>query len=97
MIYFGGLDVLGGRMTTGELLQFVTYTQLFIYVPKLMTNMPRELMNLISSMERINDVLTQEPFIEDVQKADSPLMWKEKSGLSMPRLVTNRISGFWKI
>ena len=25
-------------------------------------------MNLISSMERINDILTQEPFIEDVQE-----------------------------
>ena len=68
VIYFGGLDVLGGRMTTGELLQFVTYTQLLYMYLNWMTNMPRELMNLISSMERINDVLTQEPFIEDVQK-----------------------------
>lgn len=68
VIYFGGLDVLGGRMTTGELLQFVTYTQLLYMYLNWMTNMPRELMNLISSMERINDVLTQEPFVEDVQK-----------------------------
>ena len=27
--------------------------------------MPRDLMNLISSIERINDILAQDPFIED--------------------------------
>lgn len=68
VIYFGGLDVFKGVMTTGELLQFVTYTQLLYMYLNWMTSMPRELMSLISSMERINDVLAQEPFIEDVEK-----------------------------
>ncbi len=68
VIYFGGMDVLGGEMTTGELLQFVTYTQLLYMYLNWMTNMPRELMNLISSIERINDVMAQEPFIEDVEQ-----------------------------
>lgn len=67
VIYFGGLDVFGGRMTTGELLQFVTYTQLLYMYLNWMTSMPRDLMNLISSIERINDVMAQEPFIEDVE------------------------------
>lgn len=67
VIYFGGLDVFKGSMTTGELLQFVTYTQLLYMYLNWMTSMPRELMGLISSMERINDVLAQEPFIEDVE------------------------------
>lgn len=68
VIYFGGVDVLGGEMTTGELLQFITYTQLLYMYLNWMTLMPRELMNLISSIERINDVMAQEPFIEDVKK-----------------------------
>lgn len=68
VIYFGGMDVLGGEMTTGELLQFITYTQLLYMYLNWMTSMPRELMNLISSIERINDVMAQEPFIEDVEK-----------------------------
>lgn len=68
VIYFGGMDVLGGDMTTGELLQFVTYTQLLYMYLNWMTSMPRDLMNLISSIERINDVMAQEPFIEDVDK-----------------------------
>lgn len=67
VVYFGGIDVLGGEMTTGELLQFITYTQLLYQYLNWMTNMPRELMNLISSFERINDVMAQEPFIEDVE------------------------------
>lgn len=70
VIYIGGLDVFGGTMTTGELLQFITYTQLLYMYLNWMTNMPRELINLISSLERINDVMAQEPFIEDV---DNPV------------------------
>lgn len=67
VVYFGGLDVLGGQMTTGELLQFLTYTQLLYQYLNWMTSMPRDLMNLISSIERINDILAQDPFIEDVE------------------------------
>ncbi len=67
VVYFGGIDVLDGEMTTGELLQFVTYTQLLYQYLNWMTNMPRQLINLISGIERINDVLAQEAFIEDVE------------------------------
>ncbi len=67
VVYLGGHDVLQGEMTTGELLQFITYTQLLYTYLNWMTSMPRDLMNLISSIERINDVMSQEPFIEDVE------------------------------
>lgn len=70
VIYFGGMDVLGGTMTAGELLQFITYTQLLYQYLNWMTNMPRQLMNLVSSIERINDVLAQEAFVED---SDNPV------------------------
>lgn len=66
VVFFGGMDVLNGVMTTGELLQFVTYTQLLYQYLNWMTSMPRDLMNLISSVERVNDIMAQEPFIEDV-------------------------------
>lgn len=67
VVYFGGMDVLNGEMSTGELLQFITYTQLLYQYLNWMTSMPRDLMNLISSIERINDILAQEPFIEDTE------------------------------
>lgn len=67
VVYFGGMDVFGGTMTTGELLQFVTYTQLLYMYLNWMTMMPRELMNLISSIERINDVMGQEVYVEETE------------------------------
>lgn len=67
VIYIGGVDIFAGKMTTGELLQFITYTQLLYQYLNWMTHMPREIMNLIGSMERINDIMAQEPFIEDVE------------------------------
>ncbi len=67
VVYFGGMDVLHGEMSVGQLLQFVTYTQLLYQYLNWITTMPRSLMDLISSIERINDVMAQEPFIEDVE------------------------------
>lgn len=67
VVYFGGNDVLNGEMSVGQLLQFVTYTQLLYQYLNWITTMPRSLMDLISSIERINDVMAQEPFIEDVE------------------------------
>lgn len=67
--FFGGRAALAGEMTPGELLQFVTYAgMLYGYVGQL-TNLPRHLMNLITSMERISDIMNQEPAIRDHEKA----------------------------
>lgn len=41
VIYFGGMDVLGGTMTAGELLQFITYTQLLYQYLNWMTKIGR--------------------------------------------------------
>lgn len=63
--FFGGRAALTGEMTPGELLQFVTYAgMLYGYVGQL-SNLPRHLMNLITSMERISDIMNQEPAIRD--------------------------------
>lgn len=67
VIYFGGIDILNGEMTTGELLQFITYTQLLYQYLNWMTHMPRSIMDLISSFERISDIMDQEPFIADIE------------------------------
>ncbi len=67
--FFGGRSALTGAMTPGELLQFVTYAgMLYGYVGQL-SNLPRHLMNLITSMERISDIMNQEPAIQDHEKA----------------------------
>lgn len=64
-IYFGGLDVLEGNMTVGTLTQFVTYTG-YLYGPLgWMTHLPRSIMQMITSLNRIYDVLDEEPAIKD--------------------------------
>lgn len=67
--YFGGVNVLNGRKTPGELLQFINYTSMLYMYLNWLTNLPRQLMNLVNSVERINDVMSQEPRILDREKA----------------------------
>lgn len=68
-IYFGGLDVLEGDMTAGTLMQFVTYTG-YLYGPLgWMTHLPRSIMQMITSLNRIYDVLDEEPAIIDKEFA----------------------------
>ena len=60
VVYFGGLDVFAGKMSAGELYQFITYTTLLFQYINWMSWLPRELTVLTSSIERINDILNQE-------------------------------------
>lgn len=65
VITVGGFDILGEKLEPGELFQFITYTQLLYQYISWMSYMPRDIMNLVSSMERINDVLDQEIYVEE--------------------------------
>ena len=70
-IYFGGVEVLQGEngMTAGTLMQFVTYTG-YLYGPLgWMTHLPRSVMQMITSLNRIYDVLDEEPAIKDGTQA----------------------------
>ncbi len=69
IIFFGGSDVLNGTKTPGELLQFINYTSMLYMYLNWLTNLPRQLMNLVNSVERINDVMSQEPRIVDRAQA----------------------------
>lgn len=68
-VYFGGIDVLEGDMTLGELVQFITYCGYLFGPLDWMTHLPRMVMQMITSLNRIYDVLDEEPAIAD--KEDS--------------------------
>ncbi|MGN1084639.1 MAG: ABC transporter transmembrane domain-containing protein, partial [Lachnospiraceae bacterium] len=72
VIFSGGREVLGETMTIGELMQFVNYTSLLYTYLGWLNNMPKQLMDLVTSTERINDVLAQEPQIQNNGKACKP-------------------------
>ena len=68
-VYFGGMDVLDGRMTMGELVQYITYCGYLFGPLGWMTHLPRAVMQMITSLNRIYDVLDEEPRLAD--KEDS--------------------------
>lgn len=72
VIFSGGREVLGETMTIGELMQFVNYTSLLYTYLGWLNNLPKQLMDLVTSTERINDVLSQEPQIQNTEKACRP-------------------------
>lgn len=67
--YFGGKGVLLGLKSRGELIQFISYSGLLYQYVNWLTNLPRQLMNLITSLERIGDVMEQEPAIFNTEKS----------------------------
>lgn len=67
--FYGGRGVLLGSMTPGELLQFVNYTSLLYTYVNWISGMPRAFMNLVTSLERIGDVLNKEPSIVNLPDA----------------------------
>ena len=67
-IYFGGIDVLEGRMSLGTLLQFGTYCGYLLGPLGWMTHLPRMVMQAITSLNRIYDVLDEEPRIADKEQ-----------------------------
>ena len=69
--YFGGLKVLSNEMTNGELLQFITYTTTLYGPLGMITNLPRQLMQVLTSLERIYDILDEEPDIKNSENAET--------------------------
>ena len=70
VVYFGGYDVFTGKMTAGELYQFIAYTLLLFQYINWLGRLPREVSRLTSSLERIYDVLAQDVTEEDENVRD---------------------------
>lgn len=59
--YFAGLNVLEGRMTPGVLNQFIAYAGILYGPLGQLTNLPRQFAEMLTSLDRIYDVLDEEP------------------------------------
>ncbi|MBP5607196.1 MAG: ABC transporter ATP-binding protein, partial [Lachnospiraceae bacterium] len=68
VVLFGGMDVLGDRMSPGELYQFVTYTSLLFQYISWMNRLPLQLAQLAACLDRINDILGQDVEAQDENK-----------------------------
>ena len=63
--YFGGLDVLQGKMTVGTLQQFIAYATMFYGPMRWMAHLPRMIMRMLNSLDRMYEILDEEPDISD--------------------------------
>ncbi len=63
--YFGGSFVIKETMTEGELMQFISYTGLLYGPLRWMTNLPKSILQMVTSLERVYDVLDEIPEIDD--------------------------------
>ncbi len=63
--YFGGSFVIKGTMSEGELMQFISYTGLLYGPLRWMTNLPKSILQMVTSLERVYDVLDEIPEIDD--------------------------------
>ncbi len=67
--FFGGIDVLAGKMTTGTLVQFTSLASM-LYTPlRWMANLPRMVMRMLNSIDRIYSVMDEVPEIKNSDAA----------------------------
>lgn len=71
IVYLGGIEVLGGSMTPGELMQFVSYAGMLLGPLSWMSFLPRRLISMTTSLERIYDILDEKPEITADENAVS--------------------------
>ena len=64
-VFFGGIDVLDGGMSVGELVQYITYCGYLFGPLGWMTHLPRAMMQMLTSLNRIYDVLDETPSLKD--------------------------------
>ena len=69
VLYFGGKSVLTGGMSIGELTQFAAYAAMLYGPLGWLTRLPRMLMRLTTSLERIYDILDEEPEVAEHAEA----------------------------
>ena len=67
--YLGGREVLGGEMSVGELTQFISYAGILYGPLQWMTFLPRQITMLLTSLERIYDILDEQPQIVEHTEA----------------------------
>lgn len=67
--YLGGMGVLEGRMTVGELMQFIAYAGMLLGPLSWMSFLPRRIIHMTTSMERIYDILDETPEIKTKENA----------------------------
>ncbi len=74
ILFYVGNGILGGEMTLGEMAKFSMYASL-IYGPlRMLSNMPRQIINFITSTAKVFEIIDEEEEISDSESAVSPII-----------------------
>lgn len=72
--YFGGLHVLNDTMTIGTLNQFIAYAAILYGPLDKLVNLPNSIVQMLNSLERVYDVLEEEPALKNSIHAQKPVL-----------------------
>ncbi len=74
ILFYVGNGILGGDMTLGEMSKFSMYASM-IYGPlRMLSNMPRQIINFITSTAKVFEIIDEEEEISDSEAAVSPII-----------------------
>ncbi len=74
ILFYIGNGILGGDMTLGEMSKFSMYASM-IYGPlRMLSNLPRQIINFITSIAKVFEIIDEEEEISDSEKAVSPII-----------------------
>ncbi len=74
ILFYVGNGILGGDMTLGEMSKFSMYASM-IYGPlRMLSNLPRQIINFITSTAKVFEIIDEEEEISDAEKAVSPII-----------------------
>ncbi len=69
VMYLGGVQVLGGTMSPGQLVQLMSYATMLYGPLGYISRLPRMIMRMMTGLERIYDILDEQPDIADAPGA----------------------------
>lgn len=72
IVCFGGIDVLHGTMSIGTLTQFISYAAMLYGPLDRLVNLPKSIVELLNSLERIDDILEEECTLSSKKGAVKP-------------------------
>ncbi len=74
ILFYVGNGILGGNMTLGEMSKFSMYASM-IYGPlRMLSNLPRQIINFITSTAKVFEIIDEEEEIADADAAVSPII-----------------------
>lgn len=72
ILFYAGNAILGGEMTLGEMSKFSLYASMIYNPLRMISHMPRQIINFITSTSKVFEIIDESEEISDVKDAKTP-------------------------